>query len=488
MNYFLSSPAYVTSKYRHNSTWLSWTIRNTICFVCLFYYAHSTPSQAAASVETVREGSSVGVDDKIINRGHVLFRNSPLSNVIYPPIHQEDYIVTTSSDVDSIPVTTSSSHDTPANAKVAYDVRRSKSGAVQGHEDTFHEGHDESGSTHPHSPPHQISGEDHEKCSNLLKGRIHDELTLAYHLTNAPAIFNWLWGTSAFVASACFLLWAKHVWQLTRVGNIIRRQNDTVFPPKLFAIQVKMFTFFPLIGVLGCASVFLPRFSLMFSLLLHLYEVACLMWFWELMVDLMDGPDMAVNTLSDHSPRRVWFVPPLCCLCWFSKPRHFRREDIVYSWWLVAQYSVLSVVSVLMAVISEKAKERFQYGTVVSLGMCMWGLFVIYRASHNESSEFHLTAKFVCLKLIVFVIKGAEIILRIEGLMIDSTGMYSQNVMSHIWTSFIPGMAALPFTLLAIYAFPTKDLYNRHVKHSASKAELPDILPTQASSKRGDEE
>eukprot|EP00922_Rhytidocystis_sp_ex-Travisia-forbesii_P043818 GHVS01065342.1.p1 GENE.GHVS01065342.1~~GHVS01065342.1.p1 ORF type:complete len:369 (-),score=47.98 GHVS01065342.1:236-1342(-) len=210
----------------------------------------------------------------------------------------------------------------------------------------------------------------------------------------------------------------------------------------------------------------------MFSLLLHLYEVACLMWFWQLMVDLLDGPDNAVEILSSHPPRLIWNVPPLCFLSYFMKHRYFSSGDIVWSWWLVAQYGVLSVVNVLLAVISEKTKERFQYGTVLSLLLCMWGLFVIFRASRKESREFRLPGKFLCLKLIVVVIKGSEILFRIDALIFASSGLYSKFVMSQIWASFVPGVIALPFTLLAMRVFPSKDIHIRHVKHTTSKSNI----------------
>eukprot|EP00922_Rhytidocystis_sp_ex-Travisia-forbesii_P043819 GHVS01065343.1.p1 GENE.GHVS01065343.1~~GHVS01065343.1.p1 ORF type:complete len:259 (-),score=13.03 GHVS01065343.1:449-1225(-) len=168
-----------------------------------------------------------------------------------------------------------------------------------------------------------LSPEQHDTCMELMATKINDGLTLAYHLHNAPSIFRWLWGISSVVAASCFLLWLKHIISLSRAGHKLRKQQQTVFAPQLFSLYVKIFTFFPLIGVLGWASVFLPRFSLMFSLLLHLYEVACLMWFWQLMVDLLDGPDNAVEILSTHPPRLVWNVPPLCFLSYVMKPRYF---------------------------------------------------------------------------------------------------------------------------------------------------------------------
>lgn len=44
-------------------------------------------------------------------------------------------------------------------------------------------------------------------------------------------------------------------------------------------------------------SLILIRFALMFQLLLHLYEVGCLLWFWELMVDFLNGPEEACEVL-----------------------------------------------------------------------------------------------------------------------------------------------------------------------------------------------
>lgn len=35
----------------------------------------------------------------------------------------------------------------------------------------------------------------------------------------------------------------------------------------------------------------------MFQLLLHLYEVGCLLWFWDLMTDFLNGPEEACKVL-----------------------------------------------------------------------------------------------------------------------------------------------------------------------------------------------
>lgn len=117
------------------------------------------------------------------------------------------------------------------------------------------------------------------------------------HFRRAPSIFFWMWLLTTITTTLVSLLGITHAIKLLRVSLRIRRDKQLVFLPTLADVYLKIFLFFPLIAVLTWSSLLAIRFALMFQLLLHLYEVGCLLWFWELMAHFLGGPEMAYKLL-----------------------------------------------------------------------------------------------------------------------------------------------------------------------------------------------
>eukprot|EP00923_Selenidium_pygospionis_P043951 GHVN01075866.1.p1 GENE.GHVN01075866.1~~GHVN01075866.1.p1 ORF type:complete len:331 (-),score=46.42 GHVN01075866.1:1504-2496(-) len=218
-------------------------------------------------------------------------------------------------------------------------------------------------------------------------------------------------------------------------------------------------------ALLSWAAMFAPKLSLMFLLVLRLYEFLCLLWFWELMIDILDGPDSAYRILSTKEPRYVLKVFPCCLIPFIYSKRRLRKRDISISWWCVAQYGPVNVVSILSVALSSHLQSFFTGLSTVSLILCMHGLFIIYAASHKESLEFRLTFKFIVIKSSVMIVKGVEVLVRIPGVVKPYPFPYNEALMGMAWLCLAMNIASLIYTVLATFAFPAKDVTVRLDKH-----------------------
>lgn len=288
---------------------------------------------------------------------------------------------------------------------------------------------------------------------------------LALHLLKAPPCFQTLWVVSTSCTLLVVLLAIKHLSSLVIIGTRLRRDRDTVFQPILVTIYKRIFCFFPLMGILSWSGLFAPKLSLMFLLVLRLYEFGCLMWFWELMIDLLDGPENAYRILAAKAPRNVLKVFPCCLTPWIYSKRRLRKRDISISWWLVAQYGPVNVVSILTVALSSHLQSLFTGLSAASLVVCMHGLFIMFASSHGESKEFRLTFKFMVIKLSVVLIKLVEILIRIPGVVPAYHFPYNEALMGMAWLCFAMNIGSLVFTIAAMLAFPAKEISARLEKH-----------------------
>ncbi|KAL8447884.1 hypothetical protein Emed_004179 [Eimeria media] len=151
--------------------------------------------------------------------------------------------------------------------------------------------------------------------------------------------------------------------------------------------------------------------------------------------------------------RRIWFVPPLCCLAWKSKPRAFSAWDLRMSYRCLLPFTILKLLRLLLcyllpplislgdscrgndsaaasaadtaaapAVAAAAAasvdhqghqqhllQRLLQLCCFLSLVLAMWGLAVVFVATRKLLKPFRIGWKFTCLKMLVFFIQVLEL-------------------------------------------------------------------------------
>ncbi|PFH35556.1 hypothetical protein BESB_052070 [Besnoitia besnoiti] len=130
----------------------------------------------------------------------------------------------------------------------------------------------------------------------------------AYHRQHTGATRPWMWAAASLSCLACLLVWLLHRMRLHRVAVRLQKKIGSCFPPPVVYAYGRLFTFFPLSASCGWLALLFPQLALLCRVLLHLYEVACLHWFWALMFDLLGGPDSALLVVNSSPEKETRFL------------------------------------------------------------------------------------------------------------------------------------------------------------------------------------
>ncbi|OEH74085.1 hypothetical protein cyc_07344 [Cyclospora cayetanensis] len=134
---------------------------------------------------------------------------------------------------------------------------------------------------------------------------------------------------------------------------------------------------------------------------------------------------------------RIWFVPPLCCFAWHTKPRSFSAWDLRMSYYCLVPFTLLKLLRVLLCYMlpmlmhlgnDNNSKDAaadpaeggggeqhvlqrlLQLFCFLSLVLAMWGLAVVFIATRPLLKPFKIGWKFSCLKALVFFIQLLELV------------------------------------------------------------------------------
>ncbi|CDI75272.1 hypothetical protein, conserved [Eimeria praecox] len=152
--------------------------------------------------------------------------------------------------------------------------------------------------------------------------------------------------------------------------------------------------------------------------------------------------DEEMDNKPGNTDRRIWFVPPLCCLAWNTKARAFSAWDLRMSYRCLLPFTVLKLLRVLLcyllstlmhfgeegedvsgagvptdasAAVGRGASNQhvlqrlLQLCCFFSLVLAMWGLAVVFVATRPLLKPFNIGWKFTCLKALVFFIQLLEL-------------------------------------------------------------------------------
>lgn len=180
-------------------------------------------------------------------------------------------------------------------------------------------------------------------------------------------------------------------------------------------------------GVSACVSLFGPRSSVMWWLLRSQYEAIALSTFGTLLFLLLvvtaapnasAAPPAFVGTsiiqlLASEGAQKHFATPPLCCLCTPCWPVfHLGARHLLAVYYLLQQFVLLTPA---LAVVSMWAAIALQPTTAhsvcaaclllkkASTFLALWGLFALYKSSHDVLHHWNTTKKFIALKAVLIL-------------------------------------------------------------------------------------
>lgn len=209
----------------------------------------------------------------------------------------------------------------------------------------------------------------------------------------------------------------------------------------------------------------------------------------ELTEDLPVG-ETIVQALAQQGTKPHFATPPFfccfarCCYKHNMLPKHLLRVS-----WLIRQYVYmqmsLSVFSMWAATtISEREGRSVQMATLVVLKVsamtAVYGLFVLYRATHDLLHDWNTTRKFISVKLVIFLsLLQKQVLTRLihrfrkdaTSCLIDPWDAEDLEHVVNFWSQFVLLLDTLILIWLIVTAFPAEEV-NDFRQHHAELVEL----------------
>jgi len=249
-------------------------------------------------------------------------------------------------------------------------------------------------------------------------------------------------------------------------------------------------------GISAFLTIICPRSSLLAELIRGQSEAFALYMFMEILFMLMSVASMGKNghpigeaildAMNSDGEQPYFAVPPLGCCFKRCAPRHFMSARLLlHISWLVKQYIIaeffISIFGLwIMMAAREPTGRALKLACTVVLKVsgisAVYGLFVLYKGTHELLHRWHTTQKFLSIKFVILLSMIQSHVLGpiIEHVReLDKTCLMDPNepgnmefVINH-WTAVVLSVEAVLMAVLVMAAFPASEVDEAGVEHSA---------------------
>jgi len=244
-------------------------------------------------------------------------------------------------------------------------------------------------------------------------------------LEASPRRFIFLWSTACVAMLVTFFIAGRHYWELQKRPASIKR---------LYYSRIALFA--PILGVTATLALFSPHAFYLMKMLQTQVEAVSLSAFGNILFLLVaeeshllyDGPEHAhestgykiLMALNREGPKPHFGVPPFACCFRRCLPAHLLRPGhILLARNFVRQYAFMVIMSSMLEMWCALALSAAEMGPMFMITMnlvklsgfvCIYGLFILYSATHDVLEKFNPTSKFVALKLVVLLMTYQELL------------------------------------------------------------------------------
>jgi len=203
-----------------------------------------------------------------------------------------------------------------------------------------------------------------------------------------------------------------------------------------------------------------------------LFEAWLLYTFYRVILALLGGEHKALVLASKEVPRKLLASPPLCFLICCTKKSTLTKKLFKLSKYTVLQLCIVRPILFVVGLCLQfnglyvpgvlNYKQGYPYVatlSTISAFTCLYGLFVIYRATHATLHEHKTTFKFVTVKLLILLGASQSIILSILVRLnvFKSTDLFPAHTKAEAWTNFLLTIESAIIAVLMNMAFPIED-------------------------------
>ncbi|CAL1139377.1 unnamed protein product [Cladocopium goreaui] len=241
--------------------------------------------------------------------------------------------------------------------------------------------------------------------------------------------------------------------------------------------------FFPMVWAVCCwATLFCPLARPLAELFMGQIEAYAI---YSFLVSSVNGECLIViQAVQDYGPQRYFAVPPLGCFFYrCCKPHHISAKQLLWVSRLVKQFGVLQIFFnsyflwarlTLLPAQALRVEKISEAVLKVSGVVAMYGLFIMYKATHDLLHNWNTTRKFVALKVVIVVstLQG-----KLLSWLISSTGLFTTKCLlskEHpedmhrlltFWSCYFTLLETVVLSLLIIKAFPAHEVTDYPLKN-----------------------
>lgn len=192
---------------------------------------------------------------------------------------------------------------------------------------------------------------------------------------------------------------------------------------------------------------------------------------------VFDNGMNVMSVLAAHGPGKHFAVPPLCCiLAPCLRPGYLSSRQLLWIVSALNQFVIITpiiVIVYLWAVLVEALADlpwlplALKFTQKASTLTALYGLFVLYSATHNALRAWNTTRKFIAIKafLIVALVQEPAVELLVELAegdgADDSTCIHGHN-WAHFVCMWLLCLESVPMAVLLAKAFPAEELKPSH--------------------------
>jgi len=192
-----------------------------------------------------------------------------------------------------------------------------------------------------------------------------------------------------------------------------------------------------------------------------------------------------IRALQHHGPQKYFAVPPFgCCFQHCCKPHRITARQLLWVASLVRQYVVaqLFIHAWIMwagLTLEPKWKATSQLTTVLEVSglLAMYGLFVLYGATHDLLQNWNTSKKFISVKVMIVLSTIQEMVFSllirdvfpqekvVKSCWVDPEHPEDIERAVQFWTSFANLLETVMISYLITQAFPASDVSDHPVQH-----------------------
>eukprot|EP00457_Paulinella_chromatophora_P008083 gb/GEZN01008110.1/.p1 GENE.gb/GEZN01008110.1/~~gb/GEZN01008110.1/.p1 ORF type:complete len:411 (-),score=47.93 gb/GEZN01008110.1/:234-1439(-) len=292
-------------------------------------------------------------------------------------------------------------------------------------------------------------------------------------------VIIWMWGWFSF--GCVVIIWWRHY-----------RKFVAVEPASWLSNQYEWILTMPLVfSATALVAIFVIQTAPILKLIRVSFEAYALYQFGNILRELASaeggkgqgyGPlgvmrKQALSALVQLPPLKLYTSAPFCCFRICERPRPVTEQMIRFATRCFVQYlytapgfSILGIMLILSSASEmngkddlEKNMKIIQAFELITMLIAMYGLLILYRATHDLFKDFQTSLKFFSIKALILTGKLNEIVFKAAGVKkllfrTFSDPRWDDKARVNLATNVAVSVESLVLLCLMCWAYPASDL------------------------------